>query len=107
VTQAAGTGEPRLTVAAEVLFAGNFPDVPLIVITRGQRVWPEEPLGDALEAQWQLAATGTCATQSSRGRQMIASYSGHMVHMDEPYLVADVVREVVSDLCVQVASACH
>lgn len=83
---------------AEVKFANDFPPVPLVVITRGLRVWPEDPLGDAREAQWR-SLQGELVQLSPKGRQVIAAYSGHMVHLDEPELVAEVVRDVVQDTC--------
>lgn len=82
----------------EVQFAGYFPDVPLVVITRGQRVWPHDPLGDAREAQWR-SLQEELVQLSPRGRHVIAADSGHMVHLDEPELVAEVIREVVQGTC--------
>lgn len=83
---------------SEVQFAGSFPPVPLVVITRGMRVWPDDPLGNAREAQWS-SLQAELVQLSPSGRQVIAPGSGHMVHLDEPELVAEVIRDVLQDTC--------
>ena len=47
--------------------------------------------GIRLELQKELA------TRSPRGRQVIATRSGHFIHWDEPGLVVDAVRRVVRE----------
>jgi pimeloyl-ACP methyl ester carboxylesterase len=84
---------------AEVKQAGALPDVPLVVVSRGQRVWPETPLGDSLEQTWrELQKDLTAGTRCSR--QVIAEHSGHLIHLDEPGVVAAAVRSVMHDHCV-------
>lgn len=62
----------------------NFP---ITVITRGKRVWPKNQLGDQRESRWfQLQAELTSI--STQARQVFAMNSGHVVHIDEPMLVA-------------------
>ncbi len=43
----------------------------------------------------QLAERTAMATHSSRGRHIVAEKSGHWIHLDEPALVVDAIREVV------------
>ena len=76
-------------------------DVPMIVLSRGRASYdPEDyppplrflaPQGEQLriEMQQQLAR------QSSRGEQLFAERSGHMIQQDEPEVVIDAVRRVV------------
>ncbi len=62
-------------------------DFPVVVITRGKRVWPNTELGDRREHQWSLLQNdlGNISTHSY---QVIASESGHIVHLDEPEMVS-------------------
>jgi pimeloyl-ACP methyl ester carboxylesterase len=84
--------------AVEVKQAGSLPPLPLVVLTRGRRVWPEEPLGNALEAEW-LALQADLARMSPQARQIIAHGSGHLIHLDEPQIVVEAVREVLARAC--------
>jgi len=43
----------------------------------------------------QLAERAATARHSSRGRHIVAEKSGHWIHLDEPALVVDVIREMV------------
>mgnify|MGYP005863546479 CR=1 FL=1 len=80
--------------AHEVHEKTTFPTIPLVVITRGKRVWPHTDLGDRLENTWQeLQAELTYLTNMSV--QIVASNSGHSVHLDQPGLVASVIRKTV------------
>jgi pimeloyl-ACP methyl ester carboxylesterase len=81
--------------AHEVLEKSTFPNIPLVVITRGKRVWPHTDLGDRLEVAWQeLQAELTYLTNMSI--QIIANKSGHSVHLDQPDLVVSVINKTVS-----------
>lgn len=84
--------------AAQVQEIGRLPDVPLVVVTRGRRVWPETPLGDALERTWRELQV-ELATSIPGGRLVRAERSGHLVHLDEPELVAAAVRDVLAQAC--------
>jgi pimeloyl-ACP methyl ester carboxylesterase len=77
--------------ASEVHMSGALPQLPLVVVTRGRRVWPENPMGDALENAWAQMQLDLVA--SVRGaRQLIARDAGHLVQLDEPGMVAHAVR---------------
>lgn len=81
--------------AHEVLEKTTFPNVPLVVVSRGKRVWPHTPLGDQLEVTWkELQAELTYLTNMSV--QIVANNSGHSVHLDQPDLVTSVIRKTVS-----------
>ncbi|MGH8120023.1 MAG: alpha/beta fold hydrolase, partial [Gammaproteobacteria bacterium] len=82
--------------ARQVDHAGALPDVPLVVVTRGKRVWPDDPLGDSLEREWQKMQ-GEMVGFVPHGRQVIAEHSGHLIHLEQPDLVADAILSVVKD----------
>ena len=84
--------------AAQVKAAGRLPQVPLVVISRGRRVWPETPMGDALERAW-ADLQADLAASIPGGRQIRAERSGHLIHLDQPELVAGAVREVLQEAC--------
>ncbi|WP_257455163.1 alpha/beta fold hydrolase, partial [Archangium lipolyticum] len=73
--------------------AGPFPDVPLVVVTGGRpaMAWatPAQALAARAEHQRGLAAL------SPKGRQMIASRSGHFPQFTEPEIVVEAVRFVL------------
>jgi len=71
----------------ELLAEPPLPAIPLVVVTRGKRVWPPGPHGDALEALW-LTLQSELAAQSPVSAHLIASESGHQIHLDQPDLVA-------------------
>ncbi|KFA91743.1 alpha/beta fold hydrolase [Archangium violaceum] len=74
--------------------AGPFPDVPLVVVTGGKPAmsWAtaEQALAARAEHQRRLAAL------SPRGRQMLASRSGHFPQLTEPEVVVEAVRSVTT-----------
>jgi pimeloyl-ACP methyl ester carboxylesterase len=73
--------------AAEVLAAGGaFADVPITVVSATS----PEPRHVAMQE--------ALARQSSRGRRVVASASGHWVPLDQPDVVVDAVRELVDHL---------
>jgi hypothetical protein len=77
---------------------GDHPlgDLPLVVVTRGL---PDEEGPDAqrLEAE-HSSDQAAMAAMSHRGRQIIASRSGHHVPLDEPALVIATIQEVVTSI---------
>ena len=83
--------------ARQVERSGPLPDVPLVVISRGKRVWPDDPYGDALEREWNKMQ-GEMAGFTTHGRQVIAERSGHLVHLEQPDLVAESILSVVNEV---------
>jgi pimeloyl-ACP methyl ester carboxylesterase len=74
-------------------------DIPLVVLSHGR------PIADALpnitpeqvtriEAVW-LDLQRELASRSSQGRLVVAQKSGHYVHVEEPELVTQAIRDVV------------
>ncbi len=71
--------------------AGNFPDVPLIVLTQSNATsrWPT-----ALGQVW-AASQRKMATMSALGRIKVVGDAGHNLHMDRPDVVVRAVTGVV------------
>ena len=61
--------------------------MPLVVLTRGRRVWPPGPHGDALEQLW-MDLQSELSAQSPTSAHLVARGSGHQIHLDQPDLVA-------------------
>ena len=80
--------------ALEVKISGALPAVPLVVLTRGKRVWPEGYRGDLMEKLW-FELQGELASRSTHYVQFIASKSGHYIHLDQPRLVIDAIKQVL------------
>jgi pimeloyl-ACP methyl ester carboxylesterase len=72
--------------------ADHFPDIPLIVLSRGKRVWPENNYGDAMERVW-MYLQHDLLSLSRRSEQYIAMHSGHAIHLDQPQLVISSIME--------------
>ena len=90
--------------AAEVREAGDLPDVPLLVLTRGRRVYPHTYRGDLMEGLWMRLQT-ELAARAAHSAQIIANYSGHYIHLDQPQLVVDAVSLVVDLARIQLSAA--
>jgi pimeloyl-ACP methyl ester carboxylesterase len=69
--------------AAEIAAYGSLGDIPLVVITAASQP-------DACRAEHQQIAA-----LSTHGRHVLAGAGGHWVHLDEPELVVEAIREVV------------
>ncbi len=83
---------------AQVSHGGRLPNVPLLVLTRGQRVWPNNPYGNNLERIW-LNLQREFLGLTSDAWQVIARNSGHLPHLQEPGLVADSIRFLLRKIC--------
>lgn len=69
----------------------SFPNIPLIVLSSGK---PD--LGASMELiETMQVLDADLATESPQGIQVIAEQSGHGIHLDEPKLVIDAIRQVV------------
>lgn len=74
----------------QVLHAGPFPDVPLVVLTRGKQFLESAKFYEVwLETQHSLAA------QSSHSKITVCERCGHYVHRDNPAMVVDAVTSVI------------
>jgi pimeloyl-ACP methyl ester carboxylesterase len=80
--------------ARQVRAASALPNVPMVVLTRGKRVWPQTDRGQQMEQLWaQLQVE--LANRTQRSIHILAHRSGHYVHLDQPELVANSVQLVV------------
>lgn len=87
---------PRRTISWELLgFRDSeaelrdeppLPPMPLVVLTRGKRVWPPGEKGDALEKLW-LTLQAELAAQSPLAAHLLAPSSGHQLHLEAPSVV--------------------
>jgi pimeloyl-ACP methyl ester carboxylesterase len=79
--------------------AGRLGDLPLVVLRHG-RPGPTAPgVSPALAASIEQTASAVqdeLAALSTRGRVITATQSGHDVHIDQPALVVDAIRDVVA-----------
>ena len=75
--------------AHQVLSAPGFPNVPLVVLTRG--VSAPDP---ALESAWQELQAAH-AELSSQGHLVVAEGARHFIHLDRPDLVIESIQWVV------------
>jgi len=80
--------------AQQVREASALPDVPMVVLTRGKRVWPLTERGERMEQLWTQLQT-ELASRTQHVTHIVAQHSGHHVHLDEPLLVVNSVLTVV------------
>ena len=69
-------------------------DKPLTVITP-RKSWPEED--DSFNKVWQ-ELQADLVTQSSKGKQIIAEHSDHMINLEQPEIIVQAVHEMVNEL---------
>ncbi len=74
---------------------GPILEIPIVVLTRGKRVWPDTPYGDAMEMAW-TELQDELNYLSDHSTHIIAENSGHSIHLDEPKLVVDAIHDVLS-----------
>jgi pimeloyl-ACP methyl ester carboxylesterase len=80
--------------AAEVIATGELPPVPLLVLSRGKRVYPHNRRGDLMEILWSTLQA-ELVERSPKTAHVIANESGHFIHLDQPQLVIDSVALIV------------
>lgn len=76
-----------------VRILGTFPDIPLAVITRDQKLLPDTGAGVSMEQVW-LDMQHELASLSKFGWQTIATNSGHSIHIDAPKVIIEEVLKV-------------
>jgi pimeloyl-ACP methyl ester carboxylesterase len=69
-------------------------DAPLIVLTRGKRGYPNNEVGDQLEAE-RKRMQADLLNLSRNSKQIIAANSGHHIQLDEPEVVTNAIRQVI------------
>jgi pimeloyl-ACP methyl ester carboxylesterase len=77
------------------LHRGPILQIPIVVLTRGKRVWPDTPYGDAMEKAW-TELQDELSDLSDHSTHIIAENSGHVIHLDEPDLVVDAIHDVLN-----------
>lgn len=85
-------------VRGEVQPLASLGDLPLVVLTHGiPQPAPNMPaeVNEAYEKSWQ-EMQAELARLSTNGKQIIATESGHDIHIDQPELVIAAIREVVA-----------
>ena len=97
-------GETRMAMGQELLDfrlsaqqvreASALPNVPMVVLTRGVRVWPRTERGQRMEQLW-IQLQDELASRGQHAIHIVAQRSGHHIHLDQPLLVADSVQKVV------------
>ena len=83
--------------AAQVSHSGRLKNMPLVVVTRGEQEWSDDPLGEALYLAWMDMQKDLVKLNAS-GTQMIAEGSGHLVPLEKPELVVDAIQSVIADV---------
>lgn len=73
---------------------GGLPQIPLVVLTRGERAWPMTKKGQILETVW-TRLQNELARLSDGSTHVIADLSGHYIHLDQPVLIKEAILEVV------------
>ena len=72
--------------------------IPLVVVSRGRRVWPETPLGDTKEREWKKMQQ-ELAEMVPGTPHLIAEDSGHMVHMERPDIIVRAINMLYYNTC--------
>jgi pimeloyl-ACP methyl ester carboxylesterase len=83
--------------AEQVTDHGWLPEVPTVVVTRGERVWPDTIEGDRKEAIWRHMQEDL-AHRNGRAVHLIADFSGHYIPLEQPEVVS-------SAICIAVETA--
>ena len=74
--------------AAQVEALPAYTDLPLLVLSRGRKLWKRNHRGRLLARLWRKLQT-ELASRSPYSAQIIANRSGHNIHLDQPQLVID------------------
>jgi pimeloyl-ACP methyl ester carboxylesterase len=93
---------------AQIKTLGN---IPLIVLSHGQAVLPPDAglspeVTQQVELGWQQMQL-ELASLSSKGKQVIAEQSGHYIHLQQPQLVIDAIKQVIADADEHVTAKVH
>ncbi len=94
-----GEIQSLLFSAQQLQHTSQLTDIPLVVISRGRREWPDTITGNRMEQLWeQLQQDFLTKVPNARvpPRRVIAPNSGHYIHLDEPEIVVIAVRQIVT-----------
>ncbi|HKF95483.1 MAG TPA: alpha/beta hydrolase [Gammaproteobacteria bacterium] len=76
--------------AMEVAHHEWLPQVPIVVVTRGRRVWPKTAEGDRKEAIWRNLQNDL-AHRNRQSVHLIAHNSGHYIPLEQPDVVSNAI----------------
>jgi pimeloyl-ACP methyl ester carboxylesterase len=67
---------------------------PVTILTRGQRVWAYDELGERRELQW-LRLQNDLEKISMQSKHYLAKKSGHIIHLDQPEFVSNNIMSTI------------
>lgn len=82
--------------AEEVRLSSPLPTIPMVVLTRGKRVWPNNGHGDEMEKIW-MELQDELSTLGRDTVHLIAENSGHSIHLDQPGLVISALKNLLEE----------
>lgn len=90
----------NVTGFEQMRVCGSLGNLPLVVITRGRAPdsgdAPQEIIDEWEQIWWQLQCEQ--AALSTNSRHIVAEKSGHLINQDEPELIIEEIRRIVSSL---------
>jgi pimeloyl-ACP methyl ester carboxylesterase len=72
-------------------------NIPLIILTRGQRIWPLGEQGDASEKIWRQLQI-ELSEMSQNAIYLVVENSGHHIHLDQPDIVIRATRDLIESI---------
>ena len=94
----ASTWREEMTVfplsAKQVLTSKPMPAVPVVVLTRGRRIWPNNAYGDEMERVW-MELQDELSQLGANPVHLIAERSGHLIHLDQPGFVITAIQTML------------
>ncbi len=86
-----------LISAAQISQSGSLKDMPLVVVSRGEQEWSDDPLGEALYLAW-MDMQKDLSKLNASGTQITAEGSGHLIPLEKPEIVVDAIQSVIADV---------
>lgn len=80
--------------AKQVQESRPMPAVPVVVLTRGTRVWPYNAYGNEMERVW-MELQDELTELGANPVHLIAERSGHMIHLEQPGLVISAMQTML------------
>ena len=80
--------------AKQVLESRPMPAVPVVVLTRGRRVWPHDAYGNEMERVW-MELQDELSQLGANPVHLIAERSGHMIHLEQPGIVINAMQTML------------
>ncbi len=83
--------------AAQISHSGRLRDMPLVVVSRGEQEWSDDPLGEALYLAWMDMQKDLTKLNAS-GTQIVAEGSGHLIPLEKPEVVVSAIQSVITEV---------